>query len=52
MREKAIEGIIYDIDTLNNEQVRKLIKGFEQLNNNNEYEEFCSVITYVLRQYL
>jgi hypothetical protein len=51
MREKAIEAIL-DIDTLDHEEMKKLIDGFEETNINGQYEEFCSVIIYVLRQYL
>jgi uncharacterized protein (TIGR02646 family) len=52
MREQAIEGILEIIDTLNNNEIKKLINGFEQPNINEEYEEFCSAIIYILRQYL
>lgn len=52
MRERAIEGILEIIDTLSNDEIRKLINGFEHTNANGEYEEFCSAIVYVLRQYL
>ena len=52
MREQAIEGILDVIDTLNNNEKRKLIDGFEQPNQNGEYEEFCSAIVHILKQYL
>lgn len=52
MREKAFEGILDVIDTLDNDDIKKLIKGFEQTNAQGEYEEFCSAIAYVLKQYL
>ncbi len=52
MREQAFEGILDDIDTLNNDEIRKLINGFEQSNKKGEYEEFCSAIVYILKQYL
>ncbi|MGB5633690.1 MAG: retron system putative HNH endonuclease [Waterburya sp.] len=52
MREQAIEGILEIIETLNDDEIRKLINGFEQTNTNGEYEEFCSAIAYVLKQYL
>ncbi len=52
MREKAIEGILDIIDTLNEDQISKLIDGFEQSDATGKYAEFCNVIVYVLRQYL
>lgn len=52
MREQAIEGILDTIDTLSNNEIKKLINGFEKTNANGECEEFCSAIIYVLRQYL
>ncbi len=52
MRQGAIEGILDVIDTLNNNEIRNLIDGFEKPNKNGEYEQFCSAIVYVLKQYL
>ena len=52
MRQKALEGILDIIDTVNDDEIRKLITGFEQTNTNGEHEEFCSVIIYVLKKYL
>ena len=52
MREKAIEGILDIIDILNEDQISKLIDGFEQSDATGKYAEFCNVIVYVLRQYL
>ncbi len=50
MREKAIEGL--GIDTLDDDnEIKKLIDGFEQMNTNGEYEPFCSAIVYILKQY-
>ena len=50
-RRKVIEDILADIDTLSSEEVQLLIEGFEQPNGNGEYEEFGSVIIYILKQY-
>ncbi|ELS02841.1 TIGR02646 family protein [Xenococcus sp. PCC 7305] len=52
MREKAIEGILDDIDLLSNQDLNNLIDAFENPSDNGVYEEFCSAIVYVLRQYL
>ncbi len=52
MRQKALEGILDGIDPLNNNDIKTLIQGFQQTNQQGEYEEFCSAIAYVLRQYL
>ena len=52
MREQALEGILDDIDPLNNNDIKKLINGFSKPNKNGEYEEFCSAIIYALKQYL
>ena len=51
-RKKAIEDILDVVDILNDDEKIKLIDGFEQPNAKGEYEEFCSAIVYILRQYL
>ncbi len=50
MREKAIEGL--DINSLELDEIKLLIDGFEQMNKAGEYEEFCQVIIYILKQYI
>ncbi|MGK7892579.1 MAG: retron system putative HNH endonuclease [Xenococcus sp. (in: cyanobacteria)] len=52
MRQGAIEGILDYIDVTNADEIIMLIDGFEKPNANGEYDEFCSVIVYILRQYL
>lgn len=52
MREAAIEGILDGLDLTDTQTIRKLINVFLKPNRDEEYEEFCQVIVYVLRQYL
>lgn len=50
MREKAIEGL--DIYNLDNDEIKILINAFEKMNQQGEYEEFCHVLIYILKQFL
>ena len=52
MREGAIEGILDGLDVTDTQTIQKLINAFEKPNQNGEYEEFCHVVLYVLKQYL
>lgn len=52
MREGAIEGILDGLDLTDFQIVRQLIDGFKKPDRDGEYEEFCNVIIYVLKQYL
>jgi hypothetical protein len=40
-----------DIEELKDEERQKLVQGFEQLDQNGQYEEFCGALTYILKQY-
>lgn len=51
-RRKAIEDILEVIDHLSDEDIKKLIQGFNQPNDKGEYEEFCVAIIYILNQTL
>ncbi|GAB4539548.1 MAG: TIGR02646 family protein [Pleurocapsa sp.] len=52
MRGAAIAGILDDIELLTDRELKKLIATFEKPSKNGQYEEFCHVIIYVLKQYL
>ncbi len=50
-RSAAIQGFLgEDFDTLPQEMKQKLLYQLDQLNSNDQYEPFCSAITFVLRQ--
>jgi uncharacterized protein (TIGR02646 family) len=49
MREAAIKNLY--IDELTDEEKHKLLQAFEEPNANGQYEEFCSAIAYILKQY-
>ena len=51
-RRKSIEAILLDIDSLNAEELEKLIYAYEKLDENGKFFRFCAVILYVLRQAL
>lgn len=50
MRCKAIEDILNVIDMVTGEDIEKLIQGFEHMNINGQYEEFCFAIASILQQ--
>jgi uncharacterized protein (TIGR02646 family) len=52
MRSQAIEAILEDWEDLKNDEIKLLLDGFEQLDNNGQYQEFCAVISYIVRQYI
>lgn len=52
MRSAAIEGILDGLDLTDIQTIQDLINAFEKPNRNGEYEEFCHVIIYALKQYL
>ena len=53
MRSKAIEAILDDdFDTLTENEKKSLLDAFEQRNENDQYEEFCAVISYIIQQYI
>ena len=47
MREEALEGL----DNLTQDEVRKLIKSYQQRDTNGQYKAFCTVIIYFLSFY-
>ncbi|KAM3091558.1 retron system putative HNH endonuclease [Phormidesmis sp. 146-35] len=50
-RSAAIQGFLgEDFDTLSLEVQQKLLYQLDRLNSNNQYEPFCSAITFVLKQ--
>ncbi len=53
MRGEVIKNLLADIDlfTLTDEEKQKLLQGFEQPDTNGRYEEFCSAIAFILKQY-
>ena len=51
-REEAIEGILQDIDSFSNEDLRKLMTSYDRPDSTGKLEQFCSVIVYTLSQYL
>ena len=51
-REEAIEGILQDIDTFSDDELRKLMSSYDQPDATGKLEEFCNVIIYTLSQYL
>ena len=53
MRENVIKNLWADLDIeeLTNEDKQKLIQGFQQLDGNGQYQEFCFAIAYILNQY-
>ncbi|HEY9600313.1 MAG TPA: retron system putative HNH endonuclease [Allocoleopsis sp.] len=50
MRRAAIEDILDFIDALTDEDIEKLIQGFEQVDVDGQYEEFCFAIAFLLKQ--
>lgn len=53
LRESAIEGVLDDeFDELTETEKRKLIRFFDQPDENGQYQEFCSAVIYVLKQRL
>ena len=51
-REEAIEGILQDIDTFSDDDLRKLMSSYNQPDATGKLEEFCNVIIHVLKQYI
>ena len=51
-REEAIEGILQDIETFSDEDLRKLMSSYNRTDTTGKLEEFCNVIIYVLKQYI
>ena len=51
-RENAIEGILQDIDSFSNEDLRKFMTSYNRPDNTGKLEQFCSAIVYTLSQYL
>ena len=52
MRQKAIEAILNEIDTLDTQEIEKLINGFSQPDAEEKYEQFCMSLIYVLKQFI
>ncbi|MGC1246798.1 MAG: hypothetical protein WA865_11360, partial [Spirulinaceae cyanobacterium] len=52
MRSQAIESILDVIDDLTEEEKQKLIEGYEKSDDNEQYEEFCTVLVYILKSTL
>ncbi len=53
MRCQVIEAILdEDFEDLTMDDRKLLLDGFEQRNGNGQYEEFCAVISYIIRQYI
>ncbi|MGL5034839.1 MAG: retron system putative HNH endonuclease [Microcystaceae cyanobacterium] len=50
-RKKAIEGLFED-QQLDREDIEKLVANLDRKNEQGEYDEFCSVLIYILKQYL
>lgn len=48
MRRAAIEDILGVIDTLRDEDREKFFEGFEQINADEQYAEFCFAIAFIL----
>ncbi|WP_088241842.1 hypothetical protein [Calothrix rhizosoleniae] len=53
MRCQEIEAILdEDFEDLTIDDRKLLLDGFEQTNDNGQYEEFCAVISYIIQQYI
>ena len=51
MRSAAIDGALLAIEGLTDEEIQLFSQDFEQLNDQGEYQPFCFVIAYILKQY-
>lgn len=51
-REKAIEGILDDIEQLQSEEIQRLIDAYDQPNQDHELIPFCAAITYILKSFI
>lgn len=50
-RRAAIEAILPILDNVTQDEIRRLMNGFENLNSDEQYTEFCFVIVDVLKEY-
>lgn len=51
MRRMAVEAILLDIDELTETEIQQLVQGYEQLDVNGQYTQFCAAIAYLLKNY-
>ncbi|PSF39011.1 TIGR02646 family protein [Aphanothece hegewaldii CCALA 016] len=51
-RRAAIEAILPILDNVTSNEIKKLITGFETIDSEGQYTEFCFVIVDVLKEYL
>ncbi len=52
IRKQAIESILKFIDIENQTEIQQLIQGFDTVDNEGKYNPFCTVLTYILEQYI
>lgn len=51
MRREAIDGVLFAIEGLTDEEIQKFAQSYEQLDPNGQYTPFCAVIAYILKAY-
>jgi uncharacterized protein (TIGR02646 family) len=50
-RERAIDGILQDIETFSNDELSQLIEAYKRLDSDGNHVPFCGAVVYILEQF-